>query len=123
MTSDLANYDGRYTYASETKGEYRQQTTPVGIFPPNAFGLYDTHGNVWEWCADVWHPNYEDAPTNGIAWTTKLGNKNRSPVRGGAWGYNPQSCRSAYRYHIDRRDNRLSNIGFRVACVLHGDEV
>ncbi len=115
ITGKFANYRASETYAEEAKGEYRQQTTPVGQFPPNAFGLYDMHGNVWEWCADTWHDNYDGAPTDGSVWI-KNGNDNRSPLRGGSWCFNPYFCRSAYRSGKVRRDEIGSTIGFRVVC-------
>ena len=118
ITGELANYNASNTYADEPNGEYRNETTPVGQFPPNAFGLYDMHGNVREWCADTWHDNYDGAPTDGSVWIEN-GNDNRSPLRGGSWGYNPTYCRSAIRYdYYFRRVNRINNYGFRVACVF-----
>ncbi|MDJ0716940.1 MAG: SUMF1/EgtB/PvdO family nonheme iron enzyme [Prochloraceae cyanobacterium] len=117
ITSKLANYNGSETYADEPKGEYRQQTTPVGKFPPNAFGLYDMHGQVWEWCADAWHENYEGATTDGNAWT-KSGNEKLSPLRGGSWDNDPEDCRSAIRgADIAGLGLIYVFIGFRVVCV------
>ncbi len=116
ITGELANYNASKTYADEQPGEYREQTTPVGQFPPNAFGLYDMHGNVWEWCADEWHQNYEGAPTDGSAWLN--GNDNFSPLRGGSWVSNPDYCRSAFRDFNDAREVRINNYGFRVVCVF-----
>ncbi len=117
ITGELANYNATNTYADEPNGEYRSETTPVGQFPPNAFGLYDMHGNVWEWCADTWHDNYKDAPTDGSVWIEN-GDDNRSPLRGGSWGSYPVYCRSAIRDDYDRRDDRDYDIGFRVVCVF-----
>ncbi len=114
ITTGLANYNGDYTYANEPKGEYRQQTTSVGSFPPNAFGLYDMHGNVWERCEDNWHDNYKGAPDDGSAWLSGAGN--RKVVRGGSWLSYPDVCRSAFRL-IGSRDIRDVDIGFRVVCV------
>ncbi|KAB0241403.1 formylglycine-generating enzyme family protein [Microcystis aeruginosa EAWAG127a] len=117
ITGELANYNASNTYADEPNGEYRQQTTPVGQFPPNAFGLYDMHGNVWEWCADTWHDNYDGAPRDGSVWTEN-GDDNRSLPRGGSWGSIPLYCRSAYRSYYSRRgdDFYLFDGGFRVVC-------
>ncbi len=86
--------------------------TRVGNYPPNAFGLHDFHGNVGEWVADTWHPNYLGAPDDGRAWVES--EDNRRAVRGGAWDYLPRLLRSAWR---DWRpaDQRTDNIGFRVA--------
>ena len=116
ITSELVNYDGNYIYDNARKGKCREETTDVGIFPPNAFGLYDMHGNVWEWCADDWHDNYEGAPTDGSAWLENDQKKNYTVLRGGSWYNYPYICRSAYRNNNNRRDNLNINIGFRVVC-------
>ncbi|MGK7872406.1 MAG: SUMF1/EgtB/PvdO family nonheme iron enzyme [Xenococcaceae cyanobacterium] len=115
ITGELANYDASNTYAAEPSGEDRGETTPVGQFPPNGFGLYDMHGNVFEWCSDNWHRNYEGAPTDGNAWTGDE-NDNRYLVRGGSYYNQPQYCRSAYRDDDDWRDGRHDFDGFRVVC-------
>lgn len=118
VTTELANYNGNYTYTSAPKGKYRGQTTEVGSFPPNAFGLYDMHGNVWEWCADTWHNNYKGAPSDGSAW---IDNDNDWQVlRGGSWNDSPEDCRSASRFNDIRavRDYIYYYIGFRVVCAF-----
>jgi formylglycine-generating enzyme required for sulfatase activity/predicted Ser/Thr protein kinase len=111
ITPDLANYDGNYAYASGPKGKYRQETTNVGSFPPNAFGLYDMHGNVWEWCADFWHDNYADAPSDGSVWESD-GNKNYRLLRGGSWYIDPGYCHAACRARYEP-DVWYGLIGFR----------
>lgn len=124
ITTDLANYQGtdwEYggkvypgSYGAGPKGVYREQTTDVGSFPPNAFGLYDMHGNVWEWCLDHWHENYEGAPTDGSAWISG-GDADLRLLRGGSWVNNPRNCRSAIRFR-NYPDIRNSSIGFRLVC-------
>ncbi|MFN6035550.1 MAG: formylglycine-generating enzyme family protein, partial [Dolichospermum sp.] len=112
ITTDLANYNGTYTYASEPKGKNLQETTDVGSFPPNAFGLYDMHGNVWEWCQDDWHDNYSNAPKDGSVWTSQSGITKL--LRGGSWSSDPGYCRSAFRYNYGL--DLTNAIGFRVVC-------
>jgi formylglycine-generating enzyme required for sulfatase activity len=124
ITTDLANYDGTDapdgewsgSYGRGSKGIYRQKTTPVDTFPPNAFGLYDMHGNVSQWCLDHSHDNYQGAPTDGSAWLSD--DKNAGGVlRGGFWYNVPRYCRSAYRHNIPLV-NRDDVIGFRVVCEI-----
>ncbi|MBO1058938.1 MAG: SUMF1/EgtB/PvdO family nonheme iron enzyme [Dolichospermum sp. JUN01] len=109
ITTDLVNYNGNYTYASAPEGKNRQQTTDVGSFPPNAFGLYDMHGNVWEWCLDD-YDNYSNAPKDGSALT---GRGVVKLLRGGSWFNVPSNCRSAYRINYNPAVSYYSN-GFRL---------
>jgi len=115
ITTDLANYDGNYTYGSGSKGQHRKQTTDVGSFPANAFGLHDMHGNVWEWCQDTWHKNYNGAPTDGSAWVDGNVNENRRILRGGSWLFNPTDCRSASRLSLNPVRVNFP-FGFRFVC-------
>ena len=114
LTTEVANYQSDYTYADGPKGEDRGETTPVDEFDTaNAFGLCDMHGNVWEWCKDLWHDSYEDAPTNGSAWLTDEDASRL--VRGGSWLDFPWYCRSAHRSDF-MPDDRFDSLGFRVSC-------
>ena len=107
LTSDLANY-----------GHNVGKTTAIGHYPPNTFGLYDMHGNVWEWCQDDWHGNYNGASTDGSARILEKGSKKL--IRSGSWSINLNGCRSATR---DSNYPVVGNIdvGFRVVCVVHRD--
>jgi formylglycine-generating enzyme required for sulfatase activity len=111
LTTDLANYVGEHTFGLEPKGLYRHETTSVGSFPANAFGVYDMHGNVWEWCADAWHEDYSDAPADGSAW--KRGGASQRVLRGGGWHDPPDLCRSAARLKFEPSDAE-DFVGFRV---------
>ncbi|MFB2834740.1 formylglycine-generating enzyme family protein [Floridanema evergladense] len=119
ISPDLANYNGNQTYASSRKGVYREQTTEVGSFPPNAFGVYDMQGNVWEWCADHWQENYGKAPNDGSAWLSRDEGARRL-LRGGSWLNAPDRCRSAYRF-LNQPSVRNGSIGFRVVCAAAWD--
>ncbi len=117
ITTDLANFNGGYTYGKASKGKYRATTIAVDSFDPNAFGLYNMHGNVWEWCLDPWHDNYEKAPSDDRVWdaSNDSGSKLRL-IRGGSWNYNPGNCRSANRDNYGPAFQNYS-MGFRVVCL------
>ena len=115
ITAELANYRATTTYGDGVKGKYRKETTPVNHFGiANGFGLCDMHGNVWEWCWDYWHDNYENAPNDGSAWLTDDQSAGRVR-RGGSWDFYPRHCRSASRYN-SYPSVVYFNIGFRVVC-------
>lgn len=123
LDAAIANYDAQSevgmwkpVYGDGKKGEYRQETTEVGLFPGNAWCLHDLHGNVWEWCEDDWHGSYEGAPTDGSAWVYETRTETNRLLRGGSWYGNPRFCRSASRYYSPRVF-RNYYVGFRVSCA------
>ena len=114
LSSSLANFDGGQPYGDTPKGVNREKTTPVGSFPPNAWGLYDMHGNVFEWCEDKYHDSYEGAPMDGSAWM-RGGVSEWRVLRGGSYFDNANALRSASRerLYLDICD---PFIGFRVVA-------
>jgi formylglycine-generating enzyme required for sulfatase activity len=109
LTKD-ANFNGG------DKGEYRRRTASVQTFEPNNWGLYQVHGNVWEWVEDCWHDSYNGAPADGSAWTTE-GDCARRVLRGGSWANAQYLLRSAMRGSYGQ-EKRISNAGFRVAITV-----
>ncbi|MEW6746611.1 MAG: SUMF1/EgtB/PvdO family nonheme iron enzyme [Planctomycetota bacterium] len=113
ITPDQVNYDGNYPYGNAPKGQYRQKTVAVDAFEPNAWGLYNMHGNVWEWCAD-W---YESYPSGAVTDPTGPSGGSDRVLRGGSWDSYAQGCRSAVRGRLDP-GNRIYDLGFRPARSL-----
>jgi formylglycine-generating enzyme required for sulfatase activity len=115
LSSSEANFNGMYPYGGAPRGSYLRQTTRVGSYPANAFGLYDVHGQVWEWCADYYDDDYyqvsptydPQGPETGV----------RRSVRGGSWSYAARGCRSAVRYGYGP-GVRNARFGFRVVCTV-----
>lgn len=116
ISTELANYNGEDVYDRGLEGKNRQETSDVDSFSPNAFGLYDLHGNVAEWCTDTWHNNYQDAPTDGSPWVSGR-QKEMRVLRGGSWLHLPASCRSAHRLKSSPQ-NKSDAFGFRVAASI-----
>ncbi len=118
LTTDHANYDGNYPHNNNPKGIYRENTVAVGSFAPNAWGLYNMHGNAHEWCSD-WYSDkyYDECKSNGVVenpagpitgWLRVL--------RGGSWLNTARRCRSAFRGH-GTPDRRYCDVGFRLVFV------
>jgi len=112
ITTDQANFNGLAPAQDCPGGIDRAETSPVASFAPNAFGLYDTHGNVWEWVQDCWNESYTGAPSDGSAWM--MGDCSRAVIRGGSWFSVGEFLRSAFR-DGNTRSTRFFFSGFRVA--------
>ncbi|MGZ9224045.1 MAG: formylglycine-generating enzyme family protein [Anaerolineales bacterium] len=113
ITTAVANFNGEHTYLKEPHGLYRHTTTEGGTFPPNAFGLYDMHGNLWEWCADNWLDDYSSSPRDGGFYQSKQSHFRLA--RGGSWHEPPELCRSAARIKFPQSDAD-EFVGLRVVC-------
>ena len=119
LDSSMANFDGTMPYGGGRQGMARQRTTPVGTFKPNAWGLFDMHGNLFEWCEDWDHDDYNGAPTDGGAWTDPAGQYRI--LRGGSWKSNAAFCRSARRVG-DEPFLKGDLFGFRVVMEVNGND-
>jgi formylglycine-generating enzyme required for sulfatase activity len=115
ISTNQANYNGNFTYGSGAKGDYRQKTVAVDSFQPNPWGLYQVHGNVYDWVEDCYHDTYNGAPSDGSAWTS--GECKYRVLRGGSWDYKPRNLRAANRYR-GATDNRSNVNGVRLGRTL-----
>lgn len=109
ITTDQANYNGNFPYNKAIKGKYLLKTMPVGSYAPNAWGLYDMHGNVYEWCSD-WYGPYNTTVTSN---PKGISDGKMKVFRGGGWNFLARICRSGYRdfFYPERSD---LHIGFRL---------
>ncbi|HKQ79241.1 MAG TPA: SUMF1/EgtB/PvdO family nonheme iron enzyme, partial [Blastocatellia bacterium] len=114
ITPEVVNYDGNYPYGQAAKGKYVKHPAPVGSYPANGVGLFEMHGNVWEWCEDDWHSSYNGAPTDGRVWVDTSVRTSGRVNRGGSWDYYAVNCRSESRY-VNSPGSRNFNLGFRLS--------
>ncbi len=115
LTVDVANFNGEHTFREERRGFYFHSTNEGGKFPPNAFGIYDMHGNLWEWCADNWLDDYSSSPRDASSYQNK--DSKYRLARGGSWHEPPELCRSAARLRV-LQSEADEFMGFRVACEI-----
>ena len=114
ISTEQANYNGGSDVSGiSTKGKYRAETTDVGTFPSNKLGLYDMHGNVYQWCEDF----YGEYPKKAVIDPKGLAQGVRRVLRGGSWNDGPDNCRSASRYSHGATDGRSALGGFRVVVA------
>lgn len=113
INAAMVNYNGNYPHGQAAKGEYRERPLKVGSLPANAWGLFDLHGNVWEWCADDWHASYTNAPSDGRAWVNISARGSYQVLRGGSLVNSAVVCRSAIRFNYLPGD-RNNYLGFRL---------
>lgn len=115
ISTDQANFHGENVYPTQSVGEFRRKTLPVGSFRANPWGFYQVHGNTYDWVEDCYHDSYDGAPSDGSAWIA--GNCDRRVVRGGAWTSAPWLLRASYRGSFPPAQ-RIINLGFRLARTL-----
>jgi len=113
ITTEIVNFNGEHGFRNEPRGVYGHVTTAGETFPPNAFGLYDMHGNLWEWCADNWLDDYTSSPRDGSSYQNK--DSHYRVAHGGSWHEPPELCRSAARLRVLQSDGD-ETIGFRAVC-------
>jgi formylglycine-generating enzyme required for sulfatase activity len=115
LTVEVANFNAEHLFAEEPRGFYRHVPNPGGTFPPNAFGLYDMHGNLWEWCADNWLDDYSSSPRDDSSYQSR--ESTYRVARGGSWHEPASLCRSASRLRVLQTDAD-EVMGFRVVCAV-----
>ena len=119
ISTEFANYNANHLDRGLNLDEFRQNTTPAGFFKvANNFGLFDMHGNVWEWCSDIWHADYNGAPTDGSSWVNN-GDQSYCVQRGGSWCDRANACRSAFRVG-DIAHNSDNVVGLRI-CLTNAE--